>query len=264
MVVIAVVNITALVVANFQAYRNRTVRTEFNESSYIAMANVSFLQAICICVPIIFLTRESPQAYFIVLSVVLFILSGAILGFIFVPKCVALRERLKNGGVQQGSSVRISGINSSLISGTSSLRADSARSGLSTADPVTAVVQQFQALSWENKMAVKQKLSLTEGASSSSRSLVHFESGSGEIAEQAKNDASTQVEPIAEAQDSTADAPVVQTSGQDKVGGSEEGMNAAKVTDSTIEVPKAQEGTASESDSTEKDIPVATVDETIP
>jgi len=60
-VVIAVVNITALVVANIQAYRARNVRTEFNESSYIAMANVSFLQAIFICVPILFLTRENPQ-----------------------------------------------------------------------------------------------------------------------------------------------------------------------------------------------------------
>lgn len=177
MVVIAVINVTALIVANYQAYRARNVRTEFNESSYIAMANVSFLQAIFICVPIIFLTRTNPQAYYIVLSVVLFILSGAILVFIFVPKVIALREGKKQAArssSRRQSSLMASGSSrgstKSSIRASSMMRMDSTRS--STGDPVADALQHYQSLSWENKMAFKQKLSLTSSTTSlSAKSL---------------------------------------------------------------------------------------------
>ena len=152
LVVIAVVNITALVVANFQAYRARKTRTDFNESSYIAMANASFLQAIVVCIPVIFLTRENPQVYYVVLSVVLFIVSGAILVFIFVPKVMALRKREKNKG-QNRSSVRISGLTQPMSSFTRS-----GTSSSSSGDPIRDVLQQFQRLTWEDKAAVLKKI----------------------------------------------------------------------------------------------------------
>lgn len=153
LVVIATVNFTALVVANYQAYRARNIRTEFNESSYIAMANASFLQAIFIGLPIIFLTRENPPAYFIVVSVVLFILSGAILVFIFVPKIIALKERRKHQG-RMKSAVMITGLSRGTLLGQSS--------SLSGADPVKSVLQQFQQLSWEDKSEVMKKLGATQ------------------------------------------------------------------------------------------------------
>lgn len=184
LIVIGTVNITALVVANYQAYRARNVRTEFNESSYIAMANASFLQAILMGVPIIFLTREAPSAFFIVISVVLFILSGAILACIFVPKIIALKE--KNNGKLK-SSVKVSGLAdvptagaaSSLRSRTSSIRCSEGASGGGSGDPVEDILQQFRCLSWKDKMAVSDKIgasqavpvpvpaSVTEPASSS-------------------------------------------------------------------------------------------------
>jgi len=147
LVVIAVVNVTALVVANYESYRARNVLTEFNESSYIAMANASFLQAIVVCVPIIFLTRENPQAYFVVLSVVLFIISGAILGFIFVPKMLSLKEG------QRHATVTVTGVHAR---GT---RDSFSSHGHGEGDPVEALLQKFRHLSWEDKTAVLKKLS---------------------------------------------------------------------------------------------------------
>lgn len=208
-VVIAVINITALGVANFQAYRARNVRTEFNESSYIAMANASFLQAILICVPILFLTRENPQAYFIVLSVVLFILSSALLGFMFVPKVIALKERKKMGN-RNDSNVRISGLGdtaASLVSSTRSSRYGSGRGGTgltqrtssqqSSGDAVADAVKMFQELSWADRMAFKKRLSLSE-THASSKSLDPYEQpalatkASSEIAPESTNNEMTE------------------------------------------------------------------------
>ena len=150
LVVIAIINVTALAIANVQAYRSRTVRTEFNESSYIAMANASFLQAILIGIPILFLTRENPQAFFVVVSVVLFILCAATLGFIFIPKVVALRQAQKNPTSSRFSRVSITGISPGM-SGSKML-------GSSTGNPVQDILKRFQALSWQDKTAVLAKI----------------------------------------------------------------------------------------------------------
>lgn len=159
LVIIAVVNITALAIANFQAYLARNTRTEFNESAYIAMANASFLQAVLICLPIIFLTRETPHAYFIVLSVVLFILSLAILACMFVPKMLAVKEAGKRStnGLQESKRVHISGLNLTGSSGTHP------GSNAFNGDPVTCMLQQFQRLSFNDKTLIMKKLSAAHG-----------------------------------------------------------------------------------------------------
>lgn len=164
LVLLAIINVAALMVANFQAYRARNVRTEFNESGYVAMANASILQAIVVCVPIIFLTRESPDAFFIVLSAVLFIIPAAILACIFVPKILALKSHRKNQGLPKQPSVRVSGftaMDSSMIQSRKSIY-----SGVD--NPVSALLADFQALSWSDKTKVLSKLaSQTSGKDSS-------------------------------------------------------------------------------------------------
>ena len=150
------------------------------------MANASFLQAILVCVPIIFLTRDNPQAFFIVLSVVLFIVPGAILFFIFVPKMLSMKEQSQNK--DRKSNVRVSGLidpstlRASIISGANtpngSFRTNfgSFRSGAgsfrnqsfrstSIGDPVKDLLQQFQRLTWEDKTAVLNQLAPPGGAS---------------------------------------------------------------------------------------------------
>jgi hypothetical protein len=86
--------------------------------------------------------------------------------------------------------------------------------------------------------------------------MVRFDSGSGEIAEQANNDASTQMEPNADAKDNTANASaMVATEG------------ATQTSEPTKVVPEAvPEGptTASMPDSVENESTVVIVDETVP
>lgn len=169
LVVIGTITTAALVIANFQAYRARNVRTEFNESVYIAMGNASFLQAILTCLPVIFLTRESPQAYFIVLSVVLFILSSAILVCMFVPKMHALKNFAANRSSRR--SVTIAGMalgrtNSGLTVTSGSGRRNSQSSlpsSNATMDPVASLLQQFQSMSYRDKSAAMEKLGAAHG-----------------------------------------------------------------------------------------------------
>lgn len=150
-VVIMVTNVIALLVANYQSYRARNVETVFNESSYVAAANASFLEAILICIPIIFLMRENPTAYFVVMSVVLFILSFAILLFIFVPKMIAVRRQPESNGK------RISKLSSHMMrSKEFSFESD--------IDMMESALDHYQKLSWTDKTSFLQKV----GAVSSS------------------------------------------------------------------------------------------------
>lgn len=153
--------------ANFQAYRARSIKTEFSEAAYIGMADASFLQAIVVCVPIIFLTRESPQAYFVVLSVVLFIASGAILGFIFVPKMIAVNALQKKmaRGVQAKGSVRVSGLHLTPLElrGSSNSLCSLASYAGADENPVKATLDMFNRLSWEDKTAVLKKIAPGSG-----------------------------------------------------------------------------------------------------
>lgn len=85
---LACVNLSVLVIANWQAYVSRAIESEFAESKYIAMAIASLLQAILSGVPIIFVVRENPQAFYLILTFMVFVICMAVLLLIFVPKVV--------------------------------------------------------------------------------------------------------------------------------------------------------------------------------
>ena len=226
------------------------------------MANASFLQAIVICVPIIFLTRENPEAYFIVLSVVLFILSGALLVFVFVPKILALKEQLKNKDKKK-SSVRISGLSDSvsagLTAGSTSSRHGSLRGSVQradsqvSADPITAVLQQFQALSWEDKMNVKKKLGFS--AAHSSISLEGFDASSEDHTEPMKDNVSNGMDPIVEAPESAVIAPIVPESTAQLQDQPESAPTVVAMADEQA-VVQDRPASTSIPDSTEKENPV--------
>lgn len=87
-----VVNLSLLIVANIQAYQARSIQSEFAESKYIATAMVSFLQAGFTGIPILFVVREIPQAFYLILVFMIFIVSMATLLLIFVPKILFERQ----------------------------------------------------------------------------------------------------------------------------------------------------------------------------
>jgi ABC-type sugar transport system substrate-binding protein len=85
---LAFVNLSVLVIANWQAYVSRVIESEFSESKYIAMTMASLLQATLTGVPILFVERESPQTFYLVLTFMVFVICMAVLLLIFVPKVV--------------------------------------------------------------------------------------------------------------------------------------------------------------------------------
>lgn len=92
MVPLAVINFGIMAIANWQAYEARVIQFEFSESKHIALAMGSFLQATLLGIPLLFVVRESPQAYYLILTFLLFIIGMAILVVIFVPKMIFAEE----------------------------------------------------------------------------------------------------------------------------------------------------------------------------
>ena len=89
---LAIINLSVLVVASKQAYNARNIKSEFAESSYIALAVFSLAQAFCTGLPVVVVVKDDPQAFYVVLTCVLFVLSMAILLLIFLPKIFMDRQ----------------------------------------------------------------------------------------------------------------------------------------------------------------------------
>lgn len=91
-IVIIVVNLGALLLANFQAYQARDIQTEYQESRYVAISMASILQAWCMGIPIMIVVKEAPQAKFFVEAGIIFVTCTAVLLLIFTPKLLAVRS----------------------------------------------------------------------------------------------------------------------------------------------------------------------------
>jgi hypothetical protein len=85
---LGIVNITAILLANYQAYKGRHIQTEFSESKYIFVINLCILQACIIGVPMIFVTKEIPEGFYIVMVLLIATITLPVLLLIFVPKLV--------------------------------------------------------------------------------------------------------------------------------------------------------------------------------
>lgn len=85
-VCLVVIDFSVICIAIVQAYRARTIKTDYAESKYIAFIMLSMLQSYLLGLPILALVRDDPQASFVVLTVLIFATSMATLLFLFVPK----------------------------------------------------------------------------------------------------------------------------------------------------------------------------------
>lgn len=92
---LTIVNGTMLIFANWIAYKARGIEEEFAESKYVGISMMSMLQAFVSGIPILLITRESPQAYYMVQVFMVFITCSGILVLMFVPKIVMF-EQFKN------------------------------------------------------------------------------------------------------------------------------------------------------------------------
>jgi len=102
LIVMAVLNLSALAFANWQAYEARYIQSEFAESRYITLAMMFVLQAVLIGAPLLALVRDTPGAFYVVLTTMFFSVILAVLLLLFVPKVVLVREHsLEDGREKQ-------------------------------------------------------------------------------------------------------------------------------------------------------------------
>ena len=92
MLTLGVVNIGLLFFTSYEAYKARSLSTEFAESRYIFRVLVSILLVCFVGGPVLLLANENPNAYIFVGSAIIFVTSSSTLLWIFVPKILYARD----------------------------------------------------------------------------------------------------------------------------------------------------------------------------
>ncbi|CAB9515488.1 Gamma-aminobutyric acid (GABA) B receptor [Seminavis robusta] len=88
---IACLNFGCLIMANWQAFEARHIEAEFSETKYIGVCMASMLQAAISGVPVLFVVKDNPQAFYLVLVFMIFVIGMVIMLVIFVPKILFAR-----------------------------------------------------------------------------------------------------------------------------------------------------------------------------
>ncbi|CAB9528067.1 acid type B receptor subunit 1 [Seminavis robusta] len=83
---IGIINITALILANVEAYRARWLNEHLSEFRYMFINLLGILQVGIIGVPLIMLLAEEPVASYFLISILLFLVAESTLLLMFVPK----------------------------------------------------------------------------------------------------------------------------------------------------------------------------------
>ena len=105
-ILLIVTNALALILANVEACRVSSLDLEFHESRYIQIATGLILQGIFIGIPLLALTVANSTARYFVSCTLIFVITSAVLLFIFVPKVAAKKNSTVNDG--RGSGLRFS------------------------------------------------------------------------------------------------------------------------------------------------------------
>jgi hypothetical protein len=92
---LGLIDLSALVLAVYQAYQAREIGDEFSETKYIGTCIVTMLQISAIGLPLLFLVQENPTPLFFVKSGILFVVCMSILLLIFVPKIIHVKNYRK-------------------------------------------------------------------------------------------------------------------------------------------------------------------------
>jgi 7 transmembrane sweet-taste receptor of 3 GCPR len=98
---ISCLNLGVLVMANWQAFEARHIEAEFSESRYIGMVCQSMLQAAITGVPVLFVVKDNPPAFYLVLVFMIFITGMVMMLVIFVPKILFARFFMSKTELEQ-------------------------------------------------------------------------------------------------------------------------------------------------------------------
>jgi len=92
LVPLALINLGVVAIACWQAVQARNITSEFSESLYIGLSVFSLFQAFLTGIPVTVVVKDMPEAFYVVLTIMVFLLCMAILLLIFLPKMFMERE----------------------------------------------------------------------------------------------------------------------------------------------------------------------------
>ena len=92
LVPLGLLNFGVVATACWQALQARDLKSEFSEAKFIGLTVGSVFQAFLTGIPVVVVVRDIPQAYYSVLSLMIFLLCMAVLSLIFFPKMVMQRN----------------------------------------------------------------------------------------------------------------------------------------------------------------------------
>lgn len=198
---IIMVNLVALLVANYQCYKARNLPTDFNESFYITLSNASMLEALVLGGPILLVVKEDPASNFLVRAILVTIVCFTVLLPVFVPKYLQRNIRKKRRAAGYQSRVVVSAFSSAPNTDRSLRRGSSGGVGFDEPDPNKPVKKgssgivrnndyYFQRLSVTNSTEIRSgrtrqsfsTSSLVAGSNTGSTTLSHSFNNSSDLA----------------------------------------------------------------------------------
>ena len=112
-----------LAIAFWQAYEARGIQSEFAEANYISLSVFSLTQGFLTGIPIVAVVKDIPEAFFLILTFLIFVVCMVVLCLIFVPKIymqrhyatMTLKEQKKAMAVSVRKSARMSDSSASSV-----------------------------------------------------------------------------------------------------------------------------------------------------
>mmetsp|Transcript_30664 Transcript_30664/g.64052 ORF Transcript_30664/g.64052 Transcript_30664/m.64052 type:complete len:796 (-) Transcript_30664:641-3028(-) len=101
LVPLAALNFLVVVISCWQALEAKDIQSEFSESKYIGLAVASLFQGFLTGIPVIVVVRDEPKAYYLIVTLMIFLLSMVLLWLIFLPKIMMQRKYSKMTPQQQ-------------------------------------------------------------------------------------------------------------------------------------------------------------------
>jgi gamma-aminobutyric acid type B receptor len=105
---LAAINLLAVGIACWQAYQARDIKSEFSEAKYIGLAVFSLFQAFLMGIPMVAVVRNMPQAHYLVLTIMIFLLCMLVLLIIHLPKILMQRKYAGMTDVEQRRAIQTS------------------------------------------------------------------------------------------------------------------------------------------------------------
>jgi ABC-type sugar transport system substrate-binding protein len=108
LVPLGVINLIAVAISCWQAFRARNIASEFSEAKYIGLSVGSMTQAFLTGIPVVVVVKHIPRTYYVVLTLMIYILSMTVLLLIFLPKIMQHRDYSKMSKKEQNEMIKTS------------------------------------------------------------------------------------------------------------------------------------------------------------